>query len=207
MYRMVDQSIIRRLAEIAGPKAVFSDEDTLNIYSKDETIGLSYRPEVVVKPTTSKEILEVMRLSTLENIPITPRGKGTGLSGGAIPVYGGIVLSCERMEKIVDIDHDNLMLVTEPGIITGELQKAVEDISKIDSEMSNYAIAVFDKAKTKLASTAYSFGLSLEQAAALTGAGRKELLNYIGATRMHDEAGVSLGISERLKKLKEVLSL
>jgi glycolate oxidase len=126
MYRPVDGSIVGRLIEIAGPKAVFSDEDTLNIYSKDETVGLFHRPEVVVKPTTSKEILEIMRLASLENIPITPRGKGTGLSGGAIPVCGGIVLSCERMERIHDIDHENLMVITEPGIITGELQKAVE---------------------------------------------------------------------------------
>jgi glycolate oxidase len=126
MYRPVDESIVRRLTEIAGPKAVFSDEDTLNIYSKDETIGLSHRPEIVVKPATPNEVLEIMRLANLENIPLTPRGKGTGLSGGAIPIYGGIVLSCERMEKILDIDHDNLMVVTEPGIITGELQKAVE---------------------------------------------------------------------------------
>ncbi|HYA91783.1 MAG TPA: FAD-linked oxidase C-terminal domain-containing protein [Thermodesulfobacteriota bacterium] len=126
MYRPVDESVVRRLTEIAGPKAIFSDEDTLTIYSKDETLGLSHRPEIVVKPGTSKEILEIMRLANLENIPLTPRGKGTGLSGGAIPVYGGIVLSCERMEKILDIDHENLMVVTEPGIITGELQKAVE---------------------------------------------------------------------------------
>ncbi len=126
MYRPVEESIVRRLTEIAGPKAVFFDEDTLTIYSKDETIGLSHRPEIVVKPGTAEEILEIMRLANLENIPLTPRGKGTGLSGGAVPVYGGIVLSCERMEKILDIDHDNLMVVTEPGIITGELQKAVE---------------------------------------------------------------------------------
>ena len=126
MYRPVDESVIRRLNEIAGPKAVYTDEDTLTIYSKDETLGISHRPEIVVKPATSKEILEIMRLADIENIPLTPRGKGTGLSGGAIPVYGGIVLSCERMEKIVDIDHKNLMVITEPGIITGELQKAVE---------------------------------------------------------------------------------
>jgi len=126
MYRPVDESIVRRLTEIAGPKAVFSDEETLNIYSRDETLGLSHRPEIVVKPTTSKEILEIVRLADLENIPLTPRGKGTGLSGGAIPVCGGIVLSCERMEKILDIDHENLMVITEPGSITGELQKAVE---------------------------------------------------------------------------------
>jgi len=71
--------------------------------------------------------LEIMRLANIENIPLTPRGKGTGLSGGAVPVYGGIVLSCERMEKILDIDHENLMVITEPGIITGEMQKAVEE--------------------------------------------------------------------------------
>jgi glycolate oxidase len=126
MYRSVDQSIIRHLTGIAGPKAVFSDEDTLDIYSKDETIGLAHRPEVVVKPSTPKEILEIVRLANLENVPLTPRGKGTGLSGGAVPVFGGIVLSCERMEKIIDIDHQNLMVIAEPGIITGELQKAVE---------------------------------------------------------------------------------
>jgi glycolate oxidase len=126
MYRAVDESIIRRLREITGPKEIFFDEETLNIYSKDETIGLSHRPEIVVKPTTSKEIQEVVRFANLENIPLTPRGKGTGLSGGAIPVYGGIVLSCERMERILDIDCENLMVVAEPGIITGELQKAVE---------------------------------------------------------------------------------
>jgi len=126
MYRLVNGSVLRQLIEISGPQAVFSDEETLTIYSKDETIGISFRPEVVVKPTTSKEIQEIMRLANLEKIPLTPRGKGTGLSGGAVPIYGGIVLSCERMEGILDIDHENLMVVTEPGIITGVLQSAVE---------------------------------------------------------------------------------
>jgi glycolate oxidase len=126
MYRLVNGSVLRQLIEISGPQAVFSDEETLTLYSKDETIGISFRPEVVVKPTTSKEIQEIIRLATLEKIPLTPRGKGTGLSGGAVPIYGGIVLSCERMERILDIDHENLMVVTEPGIITGVLQSAVE---------------------------------------------------------------------------------
>lgn len=126
MYRSVDGSIIRQLSEIVGPKAVYSDEETLTIYSKDETIGISHKPDVVVKPESPKDIKEIMRLSYLENIPLTPRGKGTGLSGGAIPLHGGIVLSCEKMERIIDIDHDNLMVVTEPGIITGVLQSTVE---------------------------------------------------------------------------------
>ena len=126
MYRSVDQAILKRLEDICGSKAVFADHETLDTYSRDETLGLSHRPEVVVKPTTSKEIGEIIHLADLENIPLTPRGKGTGLSGGAIPLYGGIVLSCEKMEKIIDIDQNNLMVITEPGIVTGELQKTVE---------------------------------------------------------------------------------
>jgi glycolate oxidase len=126
MYRCVDGRILRRLEEISGPKAVFSDPETLGIYSHDETLGLSFPPEVVVKVATSEEIQEIIHLASLENIPVTPRGKGTGLSGGAVPVHGGIVLSCEKMEKIIDIDRENLMVITEPGIITGELQRTLE---------------------------------------------------------------------------------
>ncbi|HIH21575.1 MAG: hypothetical protein J4478_01205 [Candidatus Diapherotrites archaeon] len=87
-----------------------------------------------------------------------------------------------------------------------QLRLAVESISRIDSEISNYAHSTFEKARAKLASNAYALGLSLGQAAALTGADKKDLLNYIGFTRMHDEAGVGLGIKERLKNLEEVLS-
>lgn len=126
MYKTVDGSVIRQITDIVGPKAVFFDDETLTIYSKDETIGISHKPELVVKPVKKEEIKEIMRLSYLDNIPLTPRGKGTGLSGGAIPLYGGIVLSCENMERIIDIDHNNLMVVTEPGIITGVLQNTVE---------------------------------------------------------------------------------
>ena len=126
MYRPVDEAILRRLRGISGSRAVFADEETRDIYSRDETMGLFHRPEVVVKPTSSKEIMEIMRLANRENIPVVPRGRGTGLSGGAIPLHGGIVLSCERMERIMEIDSENLMVTAEPGVITGDLQKAVE---------------------------------------------------------------------------------
>ena len=126
MYRSVDEAILRRLRGISGSRAVFADEETRDIYSRDETMGLFHRPEVVVKPTSSKEIMEIMRLANRENIPVVPRGRGTGLSGGAIPLHGGIVLSCERMERIMEIDSENLMVTAEPGVITGDLQKAVE---------------------------------------------------------------------------------
>ncbi len=126
MYRPVDEAILRRLRGISGSRAVFADVETRDIYSRDETMGLFHRPEVVVKPTSSKEIMEIMRLANRENIPVVPRGRGTGLSGGAVPLHGGIVLSCERMEKIIEIDSENLMVTAEPGVITGDLQKAVE---------------------------------------------------------------------------------
>lgn len=126
MYRPVDEAILRRLRGISGSRAVFADGETRDIYSRDETMGLFHRPEVVVKPTSSKEIMKIMQLANRENIPVVPRGRGTGLSGGAVPLHGGIVLSCERMERIMEIDSENLMVTAEPGVITGDLQKAVE---------------------------------------------------------------------------------
>jgi glycolate oxidase len=126
LYRPVDEAILRRLRGISGSRAVFADKETRDVYSRDETIGLSHRPEVVVKPASSREVMEIMRLANRENIPVVPRGRGTGLSGGAVPLHGGIVLSCERMERIIEIDSENLMVTTEPGVITGELQKSVE---------------------------------------------------------------------------------
>jgi glycolate oxidase len=125
-FNKVNNSVFRRLSEISGPKAVFNSEEMRDKYSRDETIGLSYRPEAVVLPASQKEIKEILLLANSENIPVTPRGLGTGLSGGAVPLYGGIVLSLERMNKLIEIDRENLMAVTEPGIITGQFQEAVE---------------------------------------------------------------------------------
>lgn len=126
LYNRVNESVMNRLIDISGPKAVFNDEETREKYAHDETIGLSYLPEVVVIPSGAEEIVEILRLANSENIPVTPRGMGTGLSGGALPLHGGIVLSCERMSSIIDIDRENLMVVTEPGVVTGQLQEAVE---------------------------------------------------------------------------------
>ncbi len=125
-YSRVDGAVLRRLVEISGPHAVFDDAESRDKYSRDETIGLSHPPEAVVLPSSSDEIKEVLRLARSQNVPVTPRGLGTGLSGGAVPIYGGIVLSCERMNRIIEIDRENLMVTTEPGIITGRLQEAVE---------------------------------------------------------------------------------
>ena len=84
--------------------------------------------DVVVFPANTREVSEVARLCNAERIPIVPRGAGTGYTGGAVPLHGGVVLSLERMNRILDIDEANLVAVVEPNVITGELQKAVERV-------------------------------------------------------------------------------
>ena len=115
------------LCAIAGAQNVFVSSDALENYGHDETCGLSCAPAVVVKAGSTAEVSAVLRLAYERGLPVTPRGAGTGMSGGAIPVCGGIVLSLERMDKILEIDTENLMVVTQPGVITGVLQKAVEE--------------------------------------------------------------------------------
>jgi glycolate oxidase len=127
MYRQVDADIIRQLIDIAGEKNVLLDADRLEPYSRDETVGLRAAPDVVVRATSAEQVAEIFRLANQEHVPVTPRGAGYGLSGGAVATQGGVVLSLEKMNRILEIDHDNLMVTVEPGVITGDLHRAVED--------------------------------------------------------------------------------
>ena len=82
-------------------------------------------PEALVRPRTAEEIAAIMKLANRERIPVTPRGAGSGLSGGAVPIYGGIVLLCDRMNRILEIDRENMIVVVEPGVVTNEINDAV----------------------------------------------------------------------------------
>jgi glycolate oxidase len=126
VYTEVDENILKRLTDILGKNNVRVSEGDRAEYSFDETPDLKFLPDVVVKPASVEEIADVMRVANEERIPVTPRGAGTGLSGGALPVHGGILMSMERMMRILEIDEDNLMVTTEPAVITGKLQEAVE---------------------------------------------------------------------------------
>ncbi len=126
MYAKVDADVLKRLQRIVGEAHVVTDRDGMEPYTHDETPGLAAWPEVVVKVGSTDEVAAVLRLANELNIPVTPRAGGQGLSGGAVPVAGGIVLSVERMNRILEIDHENLMVTVEPGVITGELHRAVE---------------------------------------------------------------------------------
>jgi len=112
---------------IAGDEFVLTDKDSMINYSHDETETLSFLPEIVIKPRTAKEVSEILAICNKERIPVTPRGAGTGLSGGALPHLGGVLLSTERMNSIVEIDERNLQVITEPGVITEVLQEAVKE--------------------------------------------------------------------------------
>jgi glycolate oxidase len=125
-FNPVTPEIAAHLKEIVGNENLLLEKYDLEPYSHDETEDLSFYPEAVVKPLTTAEISEIMRLCHDRNIPVTTRGGGTGLSGGALPVYGGVVLSTERMNRIIEIDKENLMATVQPGLITFHLHEAVE---------------------------------------------------------------------------------
>jgi len=111
---------------ILGVSYVFTDEESLNNYAHDETENLHFLPDIVLKPRTAEELSEVMKICNHQKIPVTPRGAGTGLSGGALPHLGGVLVSFERMNTY-DIDERNLQVTTEPGVITEVLQNAVKE--------------------------------------------------------------------------------
>jgi glycolate oxidase len=125
-YSPVSGELIASLRRELGADCVHLDDDTLSLCASDETEDLVFRPEVVVEPRDTSRVCAVMRLASSHRVPVTPRGAGTGLSGGALPVHGGIVLSTRHLNRIVEIDTTNLMAVVEPAVITQVFQEAVE---------------------------------------------------------------------------------
>jgi glycolate oxidase len=117
--------IIQKLESMVGPSFIFTDNETRNKYGHDETEDLVFPPNVVVKPSNTLEISEILKLANQFKIPVVPIGARTGLSGGALSVQGGIGLSMERFNKILHIDEQNLQVITEPGVITQMLREAV----------------------------------------------------------------------------------
>lgn len=126
-YQALNQSHVESLKKIVGEKYVLTDAESLGNYAHDETENLKFAPEVVVRPRTVEEISAIMALCHNEKVPVTPRGGGTGLSGGALPHLGGVLLSTDRLNSILEIDERNLQVTTEPGVITEVLQEAVKE--------------------------------------------------------------------------------
>ncbi len=126
-FAKVNTRHLEAFREIVGATYVIVDTESLDNYAHDETEDLHYLPEVVLKPDTTEQLSRIMRLCQQEGLPVTPRGGGTGLSGGALPQWGGVLISMERFNRILDLDERNLQVTTEPGVITEVLQDAVKE--------------------------------------------------------------------------------
>ena len=124
----VDERVISALREICGDEGVSTDEKRLVNYGRDKITEEHYagRADVVVWPSSTEEVVRIVQLARTMEVPITPRGGGSGLSGGAVPVRGGIVLAMERMKRVLEVDTDNLVVVLEPGVVTKELDRILE---------------------------------------------------------------------------------
>lgn len=123
----ITPEILLALENIVSPSFIFTDEATRKNYGHDETEDLSFTPQVVVKPANTAEVAQILKVSNTYKIPTVPIGARTGLSGGALSIYGGIAISMERFNKIIEIDEQNLQVTTEPGVITQVLREAVAE--------------------------------------------------------------------------------
>lgn len=126
-YRRVTPEIATELTTIVGRDNVSTSKSDIEGYSRDETpLAQPHVPQVIVRPTNAASIARLLAFASGRRIPVTPRGAGTGLSGGCTPICGGIVLSLERMNRIMEIDKDNFVAIVEAGVTLSELQSQVE---------------------------------------------------------------------------------
>jgi glycolate oxidase len=128
-YNPVTPRIVEELNAVVGAKNVFfGDPEKLQAFSHDEIPDVRYAhmPEAVVRPGSAQEIAAVLKLANRERFPVTPRGAGSGLSGGAVPLHGGVVLLLDRLNRILEVDRANMMVVVEPGVVTNHINEVLE---------------------------------------------------------------------------------
>jgi glycolate oxidase len=118
---MIKESVVADLQRIVGKENVLTTPEALKAYSYDGTTSWQHEPDVVVFPTSAKEISEIMKMANAEKIPVTPRGGGTNISGGSVPILGGIVLCTTKMNRILKIDKENLSATVECGVVLQDL--------------------------------------------------------------------------------------
>ena len=126
-YKIIDLKDIDHLRTICGNERVIPGQDVNEDYCHDELAGIHRRPEVLIKPLSTAEVSAVMTYASDHGIPVTARGQGTGLVGGSVPLFGGIMLDMSGMNRIIEIDEDNLTLTLEPGVLLMEISKFVEE--------------------------------------------------------------------------------
>ncbi|QQL50816.1 FAD-binding oxidoreductase [Mucilaginibacter ginkgonis] len=126
-YQQISDALLTEIISIVGEQFVLTGKDDTEPYSHDETEDLHFYPQVVARPHTAEEVAALLKLCNDNHIPVTPRGAGTGLSGGALPVNGGLLIAMERFNSIIEIDEQNLQATVEPGVITETFMDAVAE--------------------------------------------------------------------------------
>ncbi len=124
---LTSEQSLQRLRQALGEDCLSQSESDLEAYGRDETEDLEYRPDLVARPRSTDQIVDLLRVAHREGIPITPRGAGTGLSGGALAVRGGICLSLERLNRIVAIDRGDMVAEVQAGVVTGDLMRSAAE--------------------------------------------------------------------------------
>jgi glycolate oxidase len=124
---MISKAVLREIAQIVGPEYLITERKALIEYSSDAT-RLEFMPDAVAIPENTEQVSRILKLATKKGFPVVPRGAGSGMSGGAVPIKGGIVMAMNRFDRILAIDRENLVCKVEPGVITARLQEAVEKI-------------------------------------------------------------------------------
>jgi len=122
---MIKGEIVEELKRIVGEEDVLTEKEDLASYAYDGTTNWYHEPDVVVFPTSAEEVSEILKLANRERIPVTPRGGGTSVSGGPVPIYGGIVLCTVKMNRILKIDKENVLAVAEPGVVLMDFNLAL----------------------------------------------------------------------------------
>lgn len=126
-FNRISQYDIEQLKQLIGGDKIFTDKTDIEGYSYDEApVAERYYPQVVVKPRNVSQVAAILSYANSNMIPVVPRGAGTGISGGAIPILGGIVISLEKMNRIIEIDTKNFVAVVEPGVTLSELRTELE---------------------------------------------------------------------------------
>ena len=123
---MINEAAIHKLEDILGRDYFSTRTEDLVLYGSDGTNQPNLRPEAVARPGTRSEVARIIKLAREYHFPIIPRGAGSGLTGGALPIYGGLVVAMTRFNRILEIDSGNLVAVVEPGVVTAEFQSATQ---------------------------------------------------------------------------------
>jgi glycolate oxidase len=126
-YKVIEQADVDFLRSVCGVDRVFMGEAINEDFSHDELAGIHRFPDVLVEVISTDEVQKIMKYAHDHCIPVTPRGQGTGLVGAAVPIHGGILMNLSRMNRILELDEENLTLTVEPGVLLMEISKFVEE--------------------------------------------------------------------------------